>query len=250
MQKSASNLSQYNSVAKEYNTTEFLPYRIYAEFPTFENLLGNLADKSVLDVACGTGVITELIASFSPMKIVGLDINEHMLSLARNRLSSYSYAQFIHADICNYNFSRKYDIAVSAFGLNEMRNLKELHTFINSISMCLNSGGKLCLEFDNALSCINYDWTQYGISHYQLFSDRESVIDYQFTLKVDKSVITLKCTYFTEQQILSVIEAAGLIDIEFHSLQISPLGFQSMSSNYWNQFSECSLMRFVTAYKV
>ena len=55
--------AQYDGIAREYQATKTTPLRHYIEAFTFFDLLGSLTDQRVLDLACGEGFYTRMIAA-------------------------------------------------------------------------------------------------------------------------------------------------------------------------------------------
>jgi ubiquinone/menaquinone biosynthesis C-methylase UbiE len=74
---------------------------------------------AVLDIGCGCGAVTaKLAASVSPSgRVLGVDLSEEMLALAKARLSAYPRAELALADAASYPFTRFADLAVSQFGV-------------------------------------------------------------------------------------------------------------------------------------
>ncbi|MCB2155430.1 class I SAM-dependent methyltransferase [bacterium] len=69
-------------------------------FPFFEPWIASLQiapDASVLDIGCGTGRYTALLADRAPRgSVVGLDSSEGMLRVARERLDGRANVRFVH----------------------------------------------------------------------------------------------------------------------------------------------------------
>lgn len=70
--------------------------------------------KSILDLACGTGTLTRMIAAkFPRSKIVGMDISESYLSIAsKNFLPNTS---FVHQDAEKMSLDEKFDCICSSY---------------------------------------------------------------------------------------------------------------------------------------
>ena len=92
-----------------------------------------------LDLACGTGDITRLLAQKYPRgRIVGLDITEPMLALARAS-SSDANIQFVNQDMSNLAFdSGTVDIVSGGYAL---RNAPDLARTLGEIHRVLKPGG-------------------------------------------------------------------------------------------------------------
>lgn len=101
--------------------------------------LPSLEAPFCLDLACGTGDITYLLADKYPMgSIVGLDITEPMLALARARSSSPN-VQFLQQDMNSLNFdSASADIVSGSYAL---RNAPDLETTLAEIHKVLKMEG-------------------------------------------------------------------------------------------------------------
>ncbi|MDN5280376.1 MAG: hypothetical protein PWR01_4341 [Clostridiales bacterium] len=96
-----------------------------------------------LDIGCGcTGRFIDLLINegFRP---TGLDVSEKMLTLAGNR---HPDIEFIHADICRYQFSEHYDF-VTAWDSIWHVPLEEQKNVITKVIDCLNPGGVFIFSF-------------------------------------------------------------------------------------------------------
>jgi len=106
------------------------------------NLIASLPAQGnpfCLDLACGTGDITLLLAEKYPQgRIVGLDITEPMLALARAR-STQSNVSFVNHDMGSLGFApESADIVSGGYAL---RNAPDLETTVDEIHKVLKPGG-------------------------------------------------------------------------------------------------------------
>jgi ubiquinone/menaquinone biosynthesis methyltransferase len=78
-----------------------------------------------LDIACGTGDITFLLAAKYPAgHIVGLDVTETMMDYARER-NTFSNITFALQDMCKMNFAESsFDIVTGGYALRNAPNLE------------------------------------------------------------------------------------------------------------------------------
>jgi demethylmenaquinone methyltransferase/2-methoxy-6-polyprenyl-1,4-benzoquinol methylase len=96
-----------------------------------------------VDLACGTGDIAFLLAEKYPTgRVVGLDITEGMLDLARSR-NTYHNVRFVNQDMGCLGFAGgSVDIISGGYAL---RNAPDLGTAIDEISRVLKPGGAAAL---------------------------------------------------------------------------------------------------------
>ena len=77
---------------------------------------GDVGNKSVLDIGCGSGRYSVEFARRGARVVVGIDFAERMLDLARGLAERQGVGQvckFIKADFFTYNFQDKFDICVA-----------------------------------------------------------------------------------------------------------------------------------------
>lgn len=106
----------------------------------------------VLDVACGTGDLTELFAATSAGEVVGGDFTPAMLDVARARQSALSpdrraKVTYTDADATSLQFpDASFDVISIAFGL---RNVTDPAKAVREFVRVLKPGGRLViLEFE------------------------------------------------------------------------------------------------------
>jgi ubiquinone/menaquinone biosynthesis C-methylase UbiE len=123
--------AQYNRIAEIYdrrwhsyvrNTLTFLIEHVH--------LAGY---ETILDVACGTGELEKmLIAAHPQTKLVGVDISEQMLEIARSKFVNQSNIKFLQASALALPFpDASFDIVVTASAFHYFSNptaaLKEIN---------------------------------------------------------------------------------------------------------------------------
>jgi len=100
-------------------------------------------EKTVLDLACGTGILTKQIAEKLPhAKIIGVDITKNYLEKAKNKLLLYPNISFINQDAEKLNLGKKFDCITASY-------LPKYCKAIILIKNCvdhLNLGGKIILH--------------------------------------------------------------------------------------------------------
>jgi ubiquinone/menaquinone biosynthesis C-methylase UbiE len=91
--------------------------------PYAEDLAARLPPKktsSVLELACGTGILTRVLRSHLPstVKLIATDLNEPMFRRAAAKFNKSERVQWLEADACDLPFDdRTFDAVVCQFGI-------------------------------------------------------------------------------------------------------------------------------------
>ncbi len=107
-----------------------------------EDVLGWLApqrDENILDVGCGTGVLTEKITEAGAI-VTGIDASADMIAKAKQ---SYNNIAFFVKDASNFSFDKKFD---AAFSNATFHWIKEQRSLLQCIYDVLKPNGRLVYE--------------------------------------------------------------------------------------------------------
>jgi len=100
-------------------------------------------EKSVLDLACGTGILTKQIAEKIPhAKITGVDVTKNYLEMAKEKLISYEKISFVHQDAENLHLGKKFDCITASY----LPKYCTPNVLIRKCLEHLNEGGKIILH--------------------------------------------------------------------------------------------------------
>jgi SAM-dependent methyltransferase len=93
---------------------------------------------TLLDVACGTGAMTALLAR--RYQVSGLDISPGMLAVARDKLPAGTPLH--QADMTRFRLDARFDAVVCAYqGVNHLLSLADWESFFGRVHEHLNAGG-------------------------------------------------------------------------------------------------------------
>ena len=76
------------------------------------------AGMTVLDVACGTGVMFDYYLSRGVESVVGIDISPEMAKIAAEKYAAEPRVQVICGDVEEYAFDRKFDRVKAIIGVS------------------------------------------------------------------------------------------------------------------------------------
>jgi len=100
--------------------------------------IGIKKGDAVLDVACGTGRITSLLHGLCGTDVLGVDISEKMIAIAKKKYEDKPWAHFECGDFCAMKGKKKYDVIVLYNAYPHFLKPEELK---NAFARCLKQGG-------------------------------------------------------------------------------------------------------------
>lgn len=149
-------------------------YSYKIEWPCIKKMLPDLHGKKVLDLGCGTGRFGFLFEKENPISVLGIDISEKMLNIAREKaLNRDSKAEFIKGDISNLNtyINEKFDFIFSSTTFHYISDLEGL---FNNIYNALNEKGICIVSIMHPVYTAQYPVDKNG----EFPSDDEWVVRY------------------------------------------------------------------------
>lgn len=133
---------EYKKFAQYYDL--FYQNKNYYSEVLFLRSFANKGD-SILDAGCGTGIHGELLEEAGYL-VDGVDLNEEMLELAREKMKGNLYKQ----NILDLDIDKKYDLIISMFAvLNHLRNTRELTLALRNFRKHLKPGGSIVIDLHN-----------------------------------------------------------------------------------------------------
>jgi len=96
--------------------------------------------NTVLDLACGTGILTRLIADANPnAKIIGVDIMQNYLDVAKTNSQNYDNMAFLNQDAEKLDIDSKFDCITASY----LPKYCNAETLIKTCTKHLENNGKI-----------------------------------------------------------------------------------------------------------
>lgn len=131
--------NQFGELAPYYNQLmSGVPYKLWVNY--IQRILSDLnyTPKTILDVACGTGTVSEILSD-KGFKVTGIDLSADMIEVAKKHKSEVDY---LVADASTMQLNKKFDMAISLFdSLNYITNDNVLAQAMKRVSEHLVEGG-------------------------------------------------------------------------------------------------------------
>ena len=135
--------TDYNQIANQYRKAKEQPWRIRTELYSMMNLIGDLTGKSVIDVACGEGWLTRELRKAGASEVVGIDISEEMIGLARRQEAREPLGiEYRVEDARATESAQQFDISISNWLLVYAHNREELGVMCRGLANRIKPGGR------------------------------------------------------------------------------------------------------------
>ena len=140
----------FNQVFDKYDLmNDFMSFGIHRLWKkNLINMMGPSKNKSLVDIACGTGDIGKLYLDNTDINnhITCIDPNKGMISKGKEKLKNYKNIKWIISSAEKLPLkNNSFDFYTISFGL---RNTKDLNKSLSEAYRVLKPGGRyLCLEF-------------------------------------------------------------------------------------------------------
>jgi ubiquinone/menaquinone biosynthesis C-methylase UbiE len=232
--------ADYNTIAKEYQASKLLPWRQYVEAYTFFNQIGPLEGLQVLDLACGEGFYTRQFRLRGAAGAVGIDISTGMIQLAREAETAHPLGiQYHVCDVLALELGQTFDLVCASYLLNYSRTATELDQMCRVIAQHLKPGGRFVTINSNPdHRCPPEALRQYGFTRENESYQEGAEVIYRFYQK-DGSHIDVTNYHLEKQTHEAAFLKAGLTDVLWHPLELSPEGLQESGADFWEAILNC-----------
>ncbi|MDB5348870.1 MAG: hypothetical protein JWN86_117 [Planctomycetota bacterium] len=216
--------TDYDAIADGYKRAKQQPWRHHIETFTLLDVIGSLDGRKVVDLACGEGFYTRLLRAHGASEVLGIDLSEGMIHLAREEEENNALGiDYQVNDVRSLNLDRKFDLAIAAYLLNYARNESELLAMCVSIANCLRPGGRFVTV--NANPEMDFrrlpSFRQYG---FDVGFDGEVVegTPFTWTFYLEDGPISVENYHLGLAAHERSLRSAGFVDVVWHRPRLSP----------------------------
>jgi SAM-dependent methyltransferase len=240
--------TDYDQIAAKYKRAKLQPWRTHIEQYTLLRLVGDLAGKAVIDLACGEGYYTRLLRQRGAARVVGVDLSHEMVGLADAQEALEPLGvEYRVGDARSLNLAGEFDLAVAAYLLNYARTAEEMTAMCRSIAGALKPGGRFVTVNNNpADPPENLDTGRpYGFAK-RLEGElvEGAPVVWQFFLP--KGPLEITNYHLSVATMEEAFRAAGLRDVRWHAPEVSPEGESEFGREHWATFLRQPPITFIT----
>ena len=186
-------MTSYAKFAQFYDTlTNNIDYKKHAEY--YDEIVSSFGGVKgiLLDLACGTGSLSEEMAKFD-YDVIGVDLSQEMLSMALNKkYDSGLPIQYLCQDMCKLDMYGTLDVTICALdSLNHLPNIDSVKHCIERISLFSNPNGLLIFDVNTPYKHENI------LSNNTFIYDTENVYCvWENTLLEKENAVEISLTFF------------------------------------------------------
>lgn len=179
--------------------------------PTILQLSASSDFTSVIDIGCGTGFLTEQLAS-KAQRIIGIDMSEEMIKFAKDQCIDVVNVEFKNSTIENFARNIKSPLFTLAISNMSLMTALNLDVVLQSIACVLRPGGHFVFTITHP--CF---WPFYHGYAYKEWFDykKEVLIEDVFRISLESPKDGIKTTHAhrpLEQYMVSLYKAGFAID--------------------------------------
>jgi SAM-dependent methyltransferase len=237
-------MAEYDRLTRQYRRSKSMPFRVFSEIPDHLALLGDLRGWSVLDLACGEGFYTRLIKKAGAARVVGVDLSENMIAMAREQETADPLGiTYVAGPAESLGPIGPFDVVSAAFLLNCAPDRPTLDAMARAIVMNLAPGGRMVMTISNFDEWPGTDYSPYGM----VDDVREALVDgapYRITFLLDEDTFTLVNYAHCRATYEAALLEAGLADVRWHAPRITAEGLAAYPPGFWDTYlARPSIMR-------
>ena len=228
----------YDNIAKQYQKSKTLPFREFVEWYSYRNMLGKLARKSVLDLACGEGFYTRRIKENGAGRVVGVDISSKMIELANQQEGANPLGiDYFVGDVLNLGQIGSFDLVVASYLLNYASSKEQLLDMCRTIAVNLKPAGRFVSINNNPdqppesfPTCRKYGFIKRTSGPMK----EGSAITYEFYRQGQK--FRIDNYYLSRKTHGWAFGKVGLFQIRWINIGVDPAGIEKFGQDFWQDF--------------
>jgi len=239
---------EYNKIAQGYTDATKRPMRKFAYEPTVVNYIKEeIKDSKILDLACGEGVSTRLFKSLDAETVLGLDISQDLINIAKKTPESnidYAVSDVFSDDLSKYG---EFDIVTAIMLIHYAGSKSEIVNLLNKVKSCLKSGGLFYLLTINP-KLAQTGYSAYGINLSGAKNEGES---FETTLSdfEGNKFCSFTNTFWKQETYNQLFDEAGF-NLEWFPGIVSSEGIKEYGEEFWVEYLKNPVYTVIKAYKI
>lgn len=231
--------NQYNLVADQYDLSfQLVPYRLHIEAYSLFEVLGDVTDLKVLELATGTGFYARALRRAGAAQVIGVDIADQMIQIARGAEAAEPLGiKYYVQDVSQLQGDASFDLALAVYLLHYAPTKAALLTMCQAVASHLKPGGRfVTYQLNPKISGEPNFYHDLGLS----LSVQPNYIDGEavpFAVTLGEVTLPEIMAYRWDQATVDqALTTAGFTAIRWIAPKLSPAGIELYGSNGFAQY--------------
>jgi toxoflavin synthase len=223
-------MTDFDQVTNYTNYIKDDPFRRGLHFTAVEELLGDLNKKRILEIGCGDGLFSRLLAKRGAT-VVGYDRARQKIAGAQARVGAPGLdATFVVATPHTFFHEGTFDAATSVMVLQYATSPEELAAFFRSASLHLGPGGQfISVVINPSFSAFGQDFVVRRYTRLEGNDMRTEFLD-RASGRVE---MTLEAHQYTTEEFERAAISGGMKPAAWRKLFATPDAVRQMGASFW-----------------
>ncbi len=240
------------AITDSYRETKEFRFNNYIINPHVKNIIGNVRDKTLLEIGCGFGRYLEIFYADNPLKLVGCDISPYQVELCKENIKNSNIELHV-LDFSDVESSailgqHEYDIVYSIFVILYIDALSKLEIFIKNCYECLKQGGKVVICTLDIISAYSYPEVFDILKFPTKFLKDEYTDGCPIEISITNDCV-VTCYHMDFDTIKRLMEKLGFKNVRKHNLFLKENALQSFTEQEFNLIKESNILLLIEAEK-
>ncbi len=230
--------AQYDYIGSKYDEYARTATLKRAERYTFFRMVGALAGKRVLDLACGFGFYTRLLKQHGAAQVIGVDISPEMIRLATQQEQAEPLG--ITYQVCDALALPQlgpFDLVTAVYLLNYATSKEQMLGMFRSVYDNLVAGGRfIAYTINPEFTLSKPNCTKYGVTVLREVPEEDRyACEAEFLTDPPAPVRWYRWSQATYEW---AIQEAGFRAFAWHPSEVAPEDVARYGEAYWRDFHD------------
>jgi SAM-dependent methyltransferase len=231
-------------LADVFRKSDTKPDKQFSFLPTVMNIIGNVSNKTILDLGCGDGFFSIALAQAGAKHVIGIDNAPEQIRLASEKAHPKNIIYQL-GDIYKDKLPAS-DIILSPFVVNYAQSIQDLKFLFKNIYQSLNKNGKVVLVVDLPTG---KDLKKFGSVKTLQGPAQDGAIIKIDLYNGEEFICTLYSHYYTKETLENTLKEVGFKNIRWHKPLVSKEGIGKFGEKFWKGFAENTELGYLSAEK-
>ncbi|MFD0142483.1 MULTISPECIES: class I SAM-dependent methyltransferase [unclassified Streptomyces] len=229
----------YDEIGEAFEGFKALPLARYVEAPSFLGMVGDVAGRRVIDLACGTGFYTRELKRRGAADVFGIDVSGEMIRAAEGiEQAAPLGVRYEVGDVADLTPAREpFDVATAVMFLNYAQTVAEFEHLCRKVHGSLRSGGEFLMLHQTP----DYDFSgpsprEYGFLTELTGEEGGTGPRVRITALLEEAPITFTAGLARREVFETCLAKAGFGEIEWVPTEVSPAGVAAYGDAFWADY--------------